>query len=152
MGKRSWVENKEGKWGVGVGVWKEILKESTWCWDNMVFKVGKGNKVRFWIDPWCGNNMLSEAFPDLFSMAAQRNATVEDYWDQNLSQGGVSMEEDSVFWRGGADGLFKVKEAYRVLINADEAAFPHSNVWVAKVPTKIIFFAWEATWGRSYIG
>ena len=60
----------------------------------------------------------------------------------------VSMEEDSVFWRGGADGLFKVKEAYRVLINADEAAFPHSNVWVAKVPTKIIFFAWEATWGK----
>ncbi|RVW27451.1 Transposon TX1 uncharacterized 149 kDa protein [Vitis vinifera] len=160
----------------GVGVWKEILKESTWCWDNMVFKVGKGNKVRFWIDPWCANNVLSEAFPDLFSMAAQRNATVEDYWDQNLSQGGwslrllrdfndwelglvdnmlvelrnyrVSMEEDSVFWRGGADGLFKVKEAYRVLINADEAAFPHSNVWVAKVPTKIIFFAWEATWGK----
>ncbi|RVX23098.1 putative ribonuclease H protein [Vitis vinifera] len=160
----------------GVGVWKEILKESTWCWDNMVFKVGKGNKVRFWIDPWCGNNVLSEAFPDLFSMAAQRNATVEDYWDQNLSQGGwslrllrdfndwelglvdnmlvelrnyrVSMEEDSVFWRGGADGLFKVKEAYRVLINADEAVFPHSNVWVAKVPTKIIFFAWEATWGK----
>ncbi|RVW76048.1 putative ribonuclease H protein [Vitis vinifera] len=136
----------------GVGVWKEILKESTWCWDNMVFKVGKGNKVRFWIDPWCGNNVLSEAFPDLFSMAVQRNATVEDYWDQNLSQGGwslrllrdfndwelglvdnmlvelrnyrVSMEEDSVFWRGGADGLFKVKEAYRVLINADGAAFP----------------------------
>ncbi|RVW77015.1 putative ribonuclease H protein [Vitis vinifera] len=130
----------------------------------------------FWIDPWCGNNVLSEAFPDLFSMAAQRNATVEDYWDQNLSQGGwslrllrdfndlelglvdnmlvelrnyrVSMEEDSVFWRGGADGLFKVKEAYRVLINADEATFPHSNVWVAKVPTKIIFFAWEATWGK----
>ncbi|RVX11715.1 putative ribonuclease H protein [Vitis vinifera] len=160
----------------GVGMWKEILKESTWCWDNMVFKVGEGNKVRFWIDPWCGNNVLSEAFPDLFSMAAQRNATVEDYWDQNLSQGGwslrllrdfndwelglvdnmllelrnyrVSMEEDSVFWRGGADGLFKVKEAYRVLINADEAVFPHSNVWVAKVPTKIIFFAWEATWGK----
>ncbi|RVW16678.1 LINE-1 reverse transcriptase-like [Vitis vinifera] len=160
----------------GVGVWKEILKESTWCWDNMVFKVGKGNKVRFWIDPWCGNNVLSEAFPDLFSMAVQRSATVEDYWDQNLSQGGwslrllrdfndwelglvdnmlvelrnyrVSMEEDSVFWRGGADGLFKVKEAYRVLVNADEAAFPHSNVWVAKVPTKITFFAWEATWGK----
>ncbi|RVX17733.1 Transposon TX1 uncharacterized 149 kDa protein [Vitis vinifera] len=22
----------------GVGVWKEILKESTWCWENMVFK------------------------------------------------------------------------------------------------------------------
>ena len=154
-------------------MWKEILKESTWCWENMVFKVGKGNKIRFWIDPWCGNNVLSQVFPDLFSMAAQRNVTVEDYWDQNLSQGGwslrllrdfndwelglvdnmlielrnyrVTMEEDSVFWKGGADGLFKVKEAYRVLINADEAVFPHSNVWVDKVPTKITFFAWEAT-------
>ena len=37
-----------------VGVWKEILKESDWCWENMAFKVGKGNKIRFWTDPWCG--------------------------------------------------------------------------------------------------
>ncbi|RVX11858.1 putative ribonuclease H protein [Vitis vinifera] len=134
----------------GVGVWKEILKESTWCWDNMVFKVGKGNKVRFWIDPWCGNNVLSEAFPDLFSMAVQRNATVEDYWDQNLSQGGWSLRllRDFNDWELGADGLFKVKEAYRVLINADEAAFPHSNVWVAKVPTKIISLLGKLLGGR----
>ncbi|RVX10572.1 hypothetical protein CK203_016982 [Vitis vinifera] len=117
----------------------------------MVFKVGKGNKVRFWIDPWCGNNVLSEAFPDLFSMAAQRNVTVEDYWDQNLSQGGWSLRllRDFNDWNWGWSGrLFKVKEAYRVLINADEAVFPHSNVWVDKVPTKITFFAWEATWGK----
>ena len=52
----------------------------------MVFKVGKGNKIRFWTDPWCGNNVLSQSFLDLFSMAAQRNATVEEYWNQNLGQ------------------------------------------------------------------
>ncbi|KAL6339446.1 hypothetical protein AAG906_032981 [Vitis piasezkii] len=75
----------------GVGVWKEILKESAWCWENMVFKVGKGNKIRFWTDPWCGNNVLSQGFPDLFSMAAQRNVTVEEYWDQNLGQGGWNL-------------------------------------------------------------
>ncbi|RVW26986.1 putative ribonuclease H protein [Vitis vinifera] len=28
----------------GIGVWKEILKESAWCWENMVFKVGKAIK------------------------------------------------------------------------------------------------------------
>ena len=60
----------------------------------------------------------------------------------------VTMEEDSVLWREGADGLFKFKEAYKVLSNADEVDFPHSNVWVDKVPTKIAFFAWEATWGK----
>ena len=166
---------------LGVGVWKEILKESAWCWENMVLKVGKGNKIRFWIDPWCGNNVLSQRFPDLFSMAAQRNVTVEDYWDQNLGHGGwnlrllrdfndwelglvgnmlaelrnyrVTMEEDSVLWREGADGLFKVKEAYRVLANADEADFPHSNVWVDKVPTKIVLFCLGSYLGEgSYFG
>ena len=61
------MEDKEGKWGV----WKEILKESVWCWENMVFKVGKGNKIRFWTDPWCWNNVLSQSFPNLFSMATK---------------------------------------------------------------------------------
>ncbi|RVW86004.1 putative ribonuclease H protein [Vitis vinifera] len=160
----------------GVGVWKEILKESTWCWENMVFKVGKGNRIRFWTELWCGNNVLSQGFPDLFSMAAHRNITVEECWDQNLGQGGwnlrlirdfndwelglvgnllvelrdyrVNLEEDSVIWKKGEDGLFKVKKVYSVLANTEGADFPHSNVWVDKVPTKIAFFAWEATWGK----
>ena len=68
----------------GVGVWKEILKESTWCWENMGFKVGKGNRIRFWNDLWCGNNVLSQGFPNLFSMAVHRNVTVEECWDQNV--------------------------------------------------------------------
>ena len=33
----------------GVGVWKEILKEANWCWDNIGFKVGEGTKVKFWM-------------------------------------------------------------------------------------------------------
>ncbi|KAL6336179.1 hypothetical protein AAG906_011061 [Vitis piasezkii] len=31
----------------GVGVWKEILKEASWCWDNIEFKVRRGTKVKF---------------------------------------------------------------------------------------------------------
>ncbi|RVW55159.1 LINE-1 reverse transcriptase-like [Vitis vinifera] len=160
----------------GVGVWKEILKESTWCWENMGFKVGKGNRIRFWTDLWCGNNVLSQGFPNLFSMAAHRNVTVEECWDQNTGQGGwilgllrdlndwevglvgnilavlrdysVTVEDYSVCWKKGEDGLFKVKYAYNVLANSQGLDFPHSNVWVGKVPTKIAFFAWEATWGK----
>ncbi|RVW49859.1 putative mitochondrial protein [Vitis vinifera] len=134
----------------GVGVWKEILKESTWCWENMGFKVGKGSRIR--------------------------NVTVEECWDQNTGQGGwilgllrdlndwevglvgnilavlrdysVTMEDDAVCWKKGEDGLFKIKYAYNVLANSHGLDFPHSNVWVGKVPTKIAFFAWEATWGK----
>ncbi|RVX17177.1 hypothetical protein CK203_003109 [Vitis vinifera] len=167
----------------GVGVWKEILKESDWCWENMAFKVGKGNKIRFWTDPWCGNYVLSQSFPNLFAMAAQRNAmaaqrnaTVEEMWDQNFGQGGwnlrfprdfndweldavdnlldvlrkhrVTLEEDSVIWKEGRDGLFRVKKAYSVLASPIVAEFPNNNIWVDRVPTKLAFFAWEAAWGK----
>ncbi|RVX06529.1 hypothetical protein CK203_023740 [Vitis vinifera] len=32
---------KKANGAVGVGVWKEILKESAWCWDNMAFLAGR---------------------------------------------------------------------------------------------------------------
>ncbi|RVW52711.1 Protection of telomeres protein 1b [Vitis vinifera] len=104
-GRGAWKKVLEAKYGkeelgwrtrkvngaFGVGVWKEILKESTWCWENMGFKVGKGNRIRFWTDLWCGNNVLSQGFPNLFSMAAHRNVTVEECWDQNMGQGGWNL-------------------------------------------------------------
>ena len=64
-----------------VGVWKEILKETDWCLDNMVFIAGKGTKISFWIDVWCTGTTLSQNFPYLFALASHRNATVEEMWD-----------------------------------------------------------------------
>ncbi|RVW53963.1 Heat shock 70 kDa protein 17 [Vitis vinifera] len=120
---------KKANGAVGVGVWKEIWKESDWCWDNMTFRVGKGNMIRFWTDVWCSESSLYQCFPHLFGMAAQRNSTVEEMWDQNSGQGNwnlhflrdfndwelelvgdflhilrgfkPSLEEDSVLWRKG---------------------------------------------------
>ncbi|RVX06271.1 LINE-1 retrotransposable element ORF2 protein [Vitis vinifera] len=116
----------------GVGVWKEILKEADWCWDKMGFKVGKGNKISFWTDVWCEELALSQRFPHLYTLAADRNAKIEDLWDQNVGEGGwnlrfirdfndwevelvgellqalrgvrISWEDDSVFWKGGGSG------------------------------------------------
>ena len=75
----------------GVGVWKEIMKEADWCWDNMNFKVGKGTKIRFWKDPWCGEVELAGRFPQLFNVAAQRSATVGELWDQNSDLGSWNL-------------------------------------------------------------
>ncbi|RVW12842.1 putative ribonuclease H protein [Vitis vinifera] len=74
-----------------VGVWKEIMKETDWCWDNIEFMVGKGTKIRFWTDVWCAGTALSQTFPHLFALAANRNATVEEMWDQNSDQGGWNL-------------------------------------------------------------
>ena len=74
-----------------VGVRKEILKETNWCWDNMVFIAWKGSKISFWTDVWCTGIALSQNFPRLFAMASHRNATVEEMWDQNFGQRGFNL-------------------------------------------------------------
>ncbi|RVW71963.1 LINE-1 reverse transcriptase-like [Vitis vinifera] len=38
-------KSKEARGPIGVGVWKEILKEMGWCWNNMKFKVGGGIRL-----------------------------------------------------------------------------------------------------------
>ena len=159
-----------------MGVWKEILKEAGWCWEKLAFKVGKGNKIRFWTDLWCEDTMLSQRFPHLFTLAAHRNATIEEMWDQNFGVGGwnlrfirdfndweldmignllhdlrghrITLEKDSVFWKEGRNGQFRVKEAYSLLDSPLTVVFPNNKIWVERVPIKIVFFAWEAAWGK----
>ena len=45
-------------------------------------------------------------------------------------------------------GQFRVKEAYSPLDRPLEVVFPKNKIWVERVPTKIMFFAWEATWEK----
>ncbi|RVW76702.1 putative ribonuclease H protein [Vitis vinifera] len=78
-----------------------------------------GTKIGFWTNVWCTDTTLSHCFLHLFVMAIQRSSTVEGMWDQIL-----------------------VKEAFfGGRLNYLEAR----KKWV---PTKVVFFAWEATWGN----
>ncbi|WJZ87793.1 hypothetical protein VitviT2T_007145 [Vitis vinifera] len=160
----------------GVGLWKEIMKEAEWCWESMDLKVGKGNRVLFWMDKWCGNEALSQTFPQLFTLAGHKNAKVCEVWDASLGQGGwnlslardlndweidqigemlnllkdfrISQEEDSVRWKREGNGVFGAKGAYRSLSGYSVGAFPNRRIWMDRVPTKVSFFAWEAAWGK----
>ena len=57
----------------------------------MIFRVGKGNTIRFWIDVWCSESALSHCLPHLFGMTVQRNSTVEEMWDQSSGQGSWNL-------------------------------------------------------------
>ncbi|RVW40081.1 putative ribonuclease H protein [Vitis vinifera] len=160
----------------GVGLWKEIMKEAEWCWESMDLKVGKGNRVLFWMDKWCGNEALSQTFPQLFTLAGHKNAKVCEVWDSSLGQGGwnlslardlndweidqigemlnllkdfrISQEEDSVRMEAGRQRRFWGQGAYRSLSGYSVGAFPNRRIWMDRVPTKVSFFAWEAAWGK----
>ena len=34
------------------------------------------------------------------------------------------------------------------MIAPNDISFPKNCIWVDRVPTKVVFFAWEATWGK----
>ena len=115
-------------------------------------------------------------FPQIFSLAACRNVLVNEVWDPRLGQGGwnlrlvrdsndwelgliedllfllrnirVTPEEDSVLWKGGNSDSFRIRGAYNLLAAPNPIVFPGNNIWVDKVPSKVAFFAWEATWEK----
>ena len=61
---------------------------------------------------------------------------------------GLLWRKTQFFWKGGRNGQFKIKEAHSLLANPNDTAFPSRCIWVDRVPPKVTFFSWEATWGK----
>lgn len=45
--------------------------------------MGKGNKVKFWSDFWCGDYNLLIRFPLIFALAKDKQMTIEEAFDKN---------------------------------------------------------------------
>ena len=53
--------------------------------------------------------------------------------------------EDKVVWTASKNGVFSVKSLYSILQPGGSALFLFDSIWRAYVPTKVAFFAWEAS-------
>ena len=73
----------------GKGLWKGILACREDFWKGVRFKVGRGNKVSFWKDKWCGEETLRDRFPQLYCMSVSREASVSDF---------LALGEGGLFW------------------------------------------------------
>ena len=62
----------------GVSLWKYIRRGWDQFFPFLSFKVGNGEKVRFWHDIWCGDRSLRMVYPGLFSIAGDRDASMAD--------------------------------------------------------------------------
>jgi len=127
--------------------WKDLSKaseegeEEGWFPKHVAWKVGSGDKVRFWEDTWVENKRLKTLFPRLFSVSLdQRKTMVEvgswedsdwNWWLRwrrarfswksvmegdllNLITGKTLSKEakDTLVWSGDQNGAFSVKSAY----------------------------------------
>ena len=163
--------------GHGVGLWKEIRKEGSLLHNKIVFSMGDGRRVRFWKDKWCGSDALCNSFPSLYALAASKEAWVAEIWDSTSEEGDwnpwsskpfndwqvemverfllkiqgkrlISDLENRVLWKETKDEKFSLKSLYSALELRYAILFPRSIIWSSYVPTKMGFFAWEASWGN----
>ena len=56
-----------------------------------------------------------------------------------------TLEEDSVYWKGGRNGSLKSRKLTTWWLIPLPTTFRKVTFGCIKVPTKILFFAWEAT-------
>lgn len=52
-------------------------------------KVGRGDRVRFWKDIWCGEVSLEAAFPSIFQLAGKKDGSVHKHYILN---------DDRIIW------------------------------------------------------
>ncbi|KAL4302123.1 hypothetical protein GQ457_10G011440 [Hibiscus cannabinus] len=111
---------------------------------NYSWKVGSGDAVLFWLDPWCLELPLKEVFPRLYSLAiaklawvsdyAQQGSFAHDWWESYFRRSLRSFELDGLrelralvlpfqlrelvgdrlFWKATMSGQFSV-QAFRLL-------------------------------------
>jgi hypothetical protein len=123
------------------------------------------------------NMALKEAFPELFVISQDKDASVADlmsfpndrlHWDFHFVRNVQDWElesltnfmdllyscslkgvgEDRLCWRNRATKGFTVKDYYVCLCPPVVASFPWKIIWKAKVPPRIAFFSWTAALGK----
>jgi len=121
-----------------------------WFQEEVGWKIGSGDKVRFWEDVPIGNANLKSLFPRLFSSSLNQGQKVEELgvweesgWCWNLRWRRVRFEweipletelglhisratvtkdrKDARVWRSDESGSFTVSSAYECLVKADRS-------------------------------
>ncbi|XP_028099375.1 uncharacterized protein LOC114298914 [Camellia sinensis] len=53
--------------------------------DNCQIQVGDGNRIKFWLDRWCGNSSLKSTFPLLFNLSIDKEGSLQQFMARKTS-------------------------------------------------------------------
>jgi len=119
-------------------------EEEGWFQNATVWKVGVGDKARFWEEAWTYNNNLKSLYPRLYSLSMDQGMTIGEVgswvdsgwqwrlnwrrarfkWESELEEDMLSILNRGVMnrkinyhlvWEGDSKGVFSVKYAYVLL-------------------------------------
>ncbi|KAG5616439.1 hypothetical protein H5410_016263 [Solanum commersonii] len=153
----------------GVRVWRTIRNLWESLKNNSKIVVGKGDKTKLWLDDWCGNGILRDLFPILFSICTNTNSKIEEMWSPQgwniifrrllndweidgmveclgLISGfpSTTLEPDRLAWEHHKDGIFSVNRLYNWGLKrcARRSIGPWNTIWKSVAPAKVKCFTW----------
>lgn len=103
--------------------------------------------------------MVSDAFDNsgLYNVLVTRNLNdwgLDEYGKLLNLMAGINILDrpDSLIWEGQKNGKFTTQSFYNFLSNpnircstANNSQFPFKSIWKTNAPSRIAFFAWEAS-------
>uniref|UniRef100_A0A2N9FT22 Reverse transcriptase domain-containing protein n=1 Tax=Fagus sylvatica TaxID=28930 RepID=A0A2N9FT22_FAGSY len=132
-------------------------------WGLVHSPVGMGDRVHLWHDRWCGDMVLKEVFPTLFSCAIHKDALLSEVmvrqygrviwnvtfgrnfndWEMDRVATFLNMLEakspirevvDGSWWHLRRNGRFDIRSWYGAIYAATPTVFPWRSIWHTKAP------------------
>ena len=130
------------------------------------WKIGLGDKARFWEDTWIGTSPLSVQFFDIYSLCNEQNRTVQQIWDGSqlkltfrrnfnlrLMQQWYELEamassivfddcSDSLIWQFESNGVYSTTSLYAIINFGGVIPIYIPAVWQLHIPPRVHIFLW----------
>ena len=126
-----WGWEVHGGSGRSSGIWKGILSVLEPFTQSIRYHLGKGDRIRFWLDTWIKDSPLATQFPNLFRCAKIGKVLVSDYvereegrirWGPTFRRN-LSVVEETQF----CSLLTLINDVYLPLDGWDSRIWPHST-------------------------
>ena len=85
-------------------------------------------------------------FIEIFMVGRGRQCTLFFY--RIYTKFPLGLGDDKLSWRLYRSGHFDFRSFYNAIDGNDAHSFPRKSVWWVKVPKRVSFLLWWATWGK----
>lgn len=145
--------------------WRSILKGVQLLREGVIWRIGNGEKVNIWNDPWIPRGKSRKpATPQrrnvILHKVSELINPVDGDWDEDLIKQTFNEKdaeeilqipisegnEDWLAWHFDKRGLFSVKSAYRVAIETDARKSIHGIASASGTTADHLPYEWEKIW------
>jgi hypothetical protein len=141
----------------------------------VLFKLGDGQKIDFWRDPWLDGQSIAARAPNLFKFSTKRSMSValaltDGKWTRHFKRGltpealsqyllihdklaSIQLQvgiPDTVVWRLTGDGQYSAISAYAIQFEGAVRRPFKDIIWSCEAPLKCRIFSWLAILGKCH--